>query len=202
MAADDPPAAVTGRPALFLDRDGVINVDHGYVCRPEDFEFVDGIFDLVAAARVAGYLVVVVTNQAGIGRGYYTEDDFLRLMAWVKGEFARRGGGIDAVYFCPYHPEHGVGAYRRDSDCRKPAPGMLLRAAADLAIDLPRSIMVGDKRSDAEAAWAAGVGTRLSLRRPEAPALAVEIDHLREALRYLQPAGVLDRPRAGTRERR
>ncbi len=176
-----------GRPALFLDRDGVINVDRGYVWRIEDVEFVDGIFDLVAAARQRGYLVVVVTNQAGIGRGYYSEADFHRLMAWIAGEFEDRGGRIDGVYFCPFHPEHGIGAYRRESDCRKPAPGMFVAAAKDLAIDLARSVMVGDKPGDAKAALAAGVGTRLSLGVPvEADAdLALAIANLRDAIPYL-----------------
>lgn len=177
------------RRALFLDRDGVINVDRGYVSRPEDVEFVDGIFDVVAAARRAGYLVIVVTNQAGIGRGYYTESDFHRLMAWVDGQLALRGGGLDAVYFCPFHPEHGVGAYRRESDCRKPAPGMFLRAAREWDIDLAGSIMVGDKASDAEAARAAGVSTRLCLGDREASGPAVCIDELRQAISYLGEAG-------------
>lgn len=151
------------RPTLFLDRDGVINVDHGYVYKSKDVEFVDGIFELVAAAKEAGYLVVVVTNQAGIGRGYYSEDDFHALMDWMKARFVERGGQLDAVYFCPYHPEHGIGEYRRESDCRKPAPGMLLQAAHDLDIDLPRSVFVGDKPSDMAAGQAAGVGTLLQL---------------------------------------
>lgn len=176
------------RPALFLDRDGVINVDHGYVSRLEDFEFVDGIFEVVAAARRAGYLVVVVTNQAGIGRGYYTEADFHRLMDWVNTQFAARGGGIDAVYFCPDHPEHGLGQYRRESECRKPAPGMFLRAAGDLGIDLAHSIMVGDKASDAVAARAAGVPTRLSLGGHADPGPAERIDDLRRVIEYLTAA--------------
>ena len=177
-------AATGTRAALLLDRDGVINVDHGYVWRVEDVEFVDGIFELVAAARQCGYCVVVVTNQAGIGRGFYSEAEFHSLMDWIRAEFERRGGVIDAVYFCPFHPEHGVGAYRRDSDCRKPAPGMFLRAARDLAIDLARSVMVGDKPSDAEAARAAGVGTCLSLTVSggEASNLAIPIRNLRDAI--------------------
>jgi D-glycero-D-manno-heptose 1,7-bisphosphate phosphatase len=183
-------ATTARRPALFLDRDGVINVDHGYVWRIEEVEFVDGIFDLVGAAHRLGYLVVVVTNQAGIGRGFYSEADFNRLMDWIRTEFERRSGAIDAVYYCPYHPEHGIGAYRRDSDCRKPAPGMFLSAAKDLEIDLTRSVMVGDKPSDAEAARAAGVGTRLSLsvRGDEASALAIPIRHLRDAISHLRPS--------------
>jgi D-glycero-D-manno-heptose 1,7-bisphosphate phosphatase len=175
------------RPALFLDRDGVINVDHGYVWRVEDVEFVDGIFELVVAARRCGYLVVVVTNQAGIGRGLYSEADFHRVMDWIRAEFERRGGAIDAVYFCPFHPEHGIGEYRRDSECRKPAAGMFLSAARDLTIDLARSVMVGDKTSDAEAARAAGVGTRLFLTVSggDAANLATAIPNLREAIPHL-----------------
>jgi len=145
------------RPALFLDRDGVINVDHAYVYKKEDFYFISGIFELVAAANMHGYLAIIVTNQAGIGRGYYREEDFHVLMDWVKGQFALHGGRIDAIYFCPFHPEHGVGDYRRESECRKPAPGMLLQAAADFDIDLPNSIMVGDKVSDLWAGQTAGV---------------------------------------------
>ena len=151
------------RRALFLDRDGVINVDRGYVHRPEQIEFVAGVFDLVRAASELGYLVVVVTNQAGIGRGYYSEEDFHLLMAWLTGQFISRGGKIDAVYFSPFHPEHGRGEYRRHSDCRKPAPGMLLRAQRELDIDLPTSIFIGDKRSDVDAGLAAGVGAVLGL---------------------------------------
>src|SRR5690606_25131903 len=90
--------------ALFLDRDGVINVDHGYVHRKEHFEFIDGIFELVAEAVARNFLVIIVTNQAGIGRGYYTEEQFQILMEWVRSEFARRAGRIDDVYFCTYHP--------------------------------------------------------------------------------------------------
>ncbi|EOB6055467.1 D-glycero-beta-D-manno-heptose 1,7-bisphosphate 7-phosphatase [Escherichia coli] len=149
------------KPALFLDRDGVINVDHGYVHTPEKFEFVHGIFDVVLAANRAGYLVVVVTNQAGIGRGYYSETQFHALTDWMKTKFAERGGTIDAVYFCPYHPEYGIGEYRRESSFRKPAPGMLLQAKNELGIDLERSILIGDKPTDMAAGRAAGVGTLL-----------------------------------------
>jgi D-glycero-D-manno-heptose 1,7-bisphosphate phosphatase len=147
--------------ALFLDRDGVINVDHGYVFRIDDFHFVEGIFELVAEARRLDFLVVVVTNQAGIGRGYYSEADFHQLMTWVCEQFELHGTAIDGVYFCPDHPEHGVGNYRRDSEYRKPRPGMLLRAAEEMGIDLKRSVMVGDKATDMEAARAAGVPVRL-----------------------------------------
>ena len=143
--------------ALFLDRDGVINVDYGYVYRKEDFHFVDGIFELAATATKLGYLIVIVTNQAGIARGYYTEQQFHELMDWVEEQFRRHGAEITATYFCPYHPEHGIGKYKRDSECRKPKPGMILRAARELEIDLEKSILVGDSKSDLEAGRAAGV---------------------------------------------
>lgn len=149
-------------PALFLDRDGVINVDHNYVHRREDVDFGDGIFELVAAAKAAGYMVIVITNQAGIGRGYYTEDDFLQLMAWMKGRFQEHSGDLDAVYFCPYHPD-GQGEYRGESAFRKPAPGMILQAAAELDIDLAESLLVGDKISDIQAGIAAGIPKRFLL---------------------------------------
>lgn len=149
------------RPALFLDRDGVINIDHAYVCKKEDFEFVDGIFELCRRAKLLGFLICVVTNQAGIGRGYYTEADFLRLTDWMCGAFSDEGVVIDKVYFCPTHPEHGVGEYKVDSPFRKPGPGMILQAAQELDIDLARSILVGDKETDIVAGISAGVGCNL-----------------------------------------
>lgn len=173
------------RPALFLDRDGVINVDHGYVHKPGDVEFVDGIFEMVAAAKKAGYLVVVVTNQAGIGRGYYSEADFLALMDWMKARFVEHGGQIDAVYFCPFHPEHGIGEYRRDSDCRKPAPGMLLQSGRELDIDFARSIFIGDKPSDMAAGHAAGVGTLLYLGDSILDGSGMPIRQLADVLTFL-----------------
>jgi D-glycero-D-manno-heptose 1,7-bisphosphate phosphatase len=157
------------RPALFLDRDGVINVDHGYVHTPEEFQFIDGIFDLVSAANRSGYLVVVVTNQAGIGRGYYSEAQFHALTDWMKTKFAEHGGKIDAVYFCPHHPTEGLGIYRKDCDCRKPAPGMLLAARHDLDINLTKSIFVGDLLKDVQAADAAGIGQVFILQTDKIP---------------------------------
>jgi len=146
------------RPALFLDRDGVINVDKAYVHRIEDFEFVDGIFELCQEAQRVDMAIVVVTNQAGIGRGYYTEQQFAALTEWMCTQFAAQGVTIDAVYFCPYHPEHGLGIYRQDSFDRKPNPGMILRARDDLGLNLQNSILVGDNLTDIQAARAAGVG--------------------------------------------
>ena len=176
------------RPALFLDRDGVINLEQGYVHTPEEFKFIDGIFDLVAAANNMGYLVVVVTNQAGIGRGFYSEADFHALTNWMKARFTERGGRIDAVYFSPYHPKYGVGKYRRESDCRKPSPGMLLQAKRELDIDLSKSIFIGDSLKDIQASNAAGVGTTLFLNNHNNGLkceLYIEISDLRSALKYL-----------------
>ncbi|WP_018137965.1 MULTISPECIES: D-glycero-beta-D-manno-heptose 1,7-bisphosphate 7-phosphatase [unclassified Thioalkalivibrio] len=147
--------------ALFLDRDGVINVDHGYVHRPDQVEFVPGIFELVAAATSRHWPVVVVTNQSGIGRGYYGDSDFRQLTDWMRERFAERGGRIEAVYHCPHHPHDAQPDYRRACPDRKPEPGMLLRARDDLDLDLPGSVLVGDRASDLEAARRAGVGARL-----------------------------------------
>jgi D-glycero-D-manno-heptose 1,7-bisphosphate phosphatase len=150
--------------ALFLDRDGVINVEQGYVHRRDEFRFQKGIFELCRAAQGLGYLLVVVTNQAGIARGYYTESEFLALTEWMVRRFAEEGVHIARVYHCPYHPVHGVGRYRHDSPDRKPKPGMLYRAQRDLNVDLTASVLVGDKLSDIAAAGAAGVGTKILLR--------------------------------------
>ncbi len=161
---------MTSRRALFLDKDGVINVDHGYVCTPERTDFIDGIFELCRAATEHGYLNVVVTNQAGIARGYYTEREFLVYMDWVRDEFRKYGTQLDAVYYCPHHPVHGFGEYRRDCECRKPKPGMLRAAARDLDIDLTRSVLLGDNMSDVVAGEGAGIG-RMFLVWSEAPSL-------------------------------
>jgi D-glycero-D-manno-heptose 1,7-bisphosphate phosphatase len=150
--------------ALFLDRDGVINIDCGYVHRRKDFVFRDGIFDLTKAAQALGYLLLIVTNQAGIARGYYTEADFLNLTHWMVAEFSRRHVCIRKVYYCPYHPVHGRGKYRYDSPDRKPGPGMLFRARSDFNLDLSSSVLIGDKVSDIQAGVAAGVGTRIWIR--------------------------------------
>lgn len=145
------------KPALFLDRDGVINIEKNYVYRIEDFEFIDGIFELCKTAQDMGYAIVVITNQAGIGRGYYTEADFHHLSDWMVDQFRQRGIHIDGVYFCPFHPTGGVGEYRRESYDRKPNPGMLLRARDDLGIEMEQSVFIGDKESDMQAACAAGI---------------------------------------------
>jgi D-glycero-D-manno-heptose 1,7-bisphosphate phosphatase len=147
-----------GRRAAFLDRDGVINRDHGYVYRIEDFEFLPGVVDALARLAQLGYLLVVVTNQSGIGRGLYTGQDFERLSEKVAERLASAGVAFAAVRHCPHHPEALLAQWRCVCDCRKPAPGMILAAAAELDIDLAASILVGDKASDIAAGRAAGVG--------------------------------------------
>lgn len=166
--------------ALFLDRDGIINIEKNFVHKIEDFDFVEGIFDLVACANKAGYLVIVVTNQAGIARGYYSEEDFHLLMHWMKNEFVIRGCRIDAIYFCPHHPEFGIGNYRQSSKNRKPEPGMFFEAALELDIDLANSIMVGDRISDMQAAISANIPWRFCLGDCEQPELGVQIRSLRD----------------------
>jgi D-glycero-D-manno-heptose 1,7-bisphosphate phosphatase len=151
------PVASGLRRAAFLDRDGVINIDHGYVFRREDFEFVPGTLRACAELHRLGFALVVVTNQAGIGRGLYGEADFHRLTEWMKGEFAAAGAPLAGVYHCPHHPQAALGDYRRSCACRKPAPGMLLAAMRELALDAARSVLFGDKASDIEAGAAAGV---------------------------------------------
>lgn len=150
--------------AVFLDRDGVINKDHGYVHQVDDFEYIEGVFDACAELQKAGYKLVVVTNQSGIARGMYSEDDFASLTEWMDWNFADKGVDLDGIYYCPHHPEKGLGEYKQDCDCRKPKPGMLLSAAQFLKIDLGASIMVGDKRDDMLAAKAAGVPTKILVR--------------------------------------
>lgn len=162
--------------ALFLDRDGVINLERCYVHSREEFQFQDGIFELCRAARNLGYLLVVVTNQAGIARGYYKQQDFLQLTEWMIGRFAEQQIHIARVYYCPYHPIHGVGKYKRDSPDRKPKPGMLLRAQRDLDLNLSSSVLVGDQASDMQAARAAGIGTKIALCREAAEMEALEPD--------------------------
>jgi D-glycero-D-manno-heptose 1,7-bisphosphate phosphatase len=149
--------------ALFLDRDGVINVERGYVHNRESFDFIPDIFELCQAAQNAGYLLIVVTNQAGIARGYYSEADFSALTDWMMDRFSEQSIKIAGVYYCPYHPVFGVGKYRRDSPDRKPNPGMLLRAKSEWNLDMASSILIGDKDSDMQAGSAAGVGTLIFL---------------------------------------
>jgi D-glycero-D-manno-heptose 1,7-bisphosphate phosphatase len=168
--------SATLRPALLLDRDGVVNEEIGYLYKIADCRFVDGIFALCRAFAARGFAIVIATNQSGIGRGLYDEAAFAALTTWMRGEFAREGVPLDAVYHCPDHPTEGKGAYRRDNPWRKPGPGMFLQAARDLSLDLARSWCLGDRASDVAAGRAAGVGT-LVLLDPAAAETARRGDH-------------------------
>jgi D-glycero-D-manno-heptose 1,7-bisphosphate phosphatase len=145
------------KPALFLDRDGVINADKGYVSRVEDFEWIEGAAEAIANFNRRGWHVFVVTNQSGIARNYYSEDDMHALHDWMQARLAEQGARIDRIYYCPYHEEGENPRYRRDSFDRKPKPGMLLRAMSDFPVRREQSFMIGDKEADMEAARAAGV---------------------------------------------
>jgi len=147
--------------ALFLDRDGVININHGYVHKKFDFEFIDGVFDLARAAHSLQYKLVVITNQAGIARGYYSEQQFHELTEWMCERFIEQGAPITKVYFSPYHPTEGVGKYKKDDQTRKPHPGMIFQAQKDLDLDLENSILIGDKATDIQAGIAASVGNNI-----------------------------------------
>lgn len=171
--------------ALFLDRDGVINVDYGHVYRIEDFEFVPGILDLAKHAHNNGYLVIVVTNQAGIGRCLYTEAEFQVLTQWMCQRFRDEGAPLTHVYFCPTHPTEGVGHYLMESEDRKPGPGMLLRAEREYDLDLKQSIFIGDKQSDMQAGLSAGVGTNLFLRSMNNSLVTVR-DEIVEIINFAQ----------------
>lgn len=177
------------RRAAFLDRDGVINIDRGYVSRRQDFDFVPGVLEGARRLHDLGFGLVVVTNQSGIGRGLYGIEAFDNLTAWMKAQFAAAGAPLAGVYYCPHHPTEAVGEYRRACACRKPAPGMFLNAAHDLGIRLYASVMFGDRESDLEAALAAGVPLRVLLGTDgrEAPALSAP-DLARAAYRRLDEA--------------
>lgn len=148
------------RRALFLDRDGVINRDHGYVHTAEATDWVPGIFALIASAHRLGYLPIVVTNQAGIARGYYDEAGFLEYTGWLHRRFAEHGAPLLATFWCPHHPQAGVGSYRVECDCRKPRPGMLQAAIAQFGLDPAASRLLGDMPTDLAAAATAGVPAR------------------------------------------
>ncbi|MDD2900094.1 MAG: D-glycero-beta-D-manno-heptose 1,7-bisphosphate 7-phosphatase [Desulfuromonadaceae bacterium] len=150
------------RRAVFLDRDGTINIEKEYLYKIADFEFIPGAQEAIRLLNRAGYFVVVVTNQSGVARGYYTEDDVLHLHRHIDRELEQYGAHVDAWLYCPHHPS-GRGSYALPCRCRKPLPGMLQEAAGRFDIDLDRSTMIGDKLADIEAGYAAGCRTILVL---------------------------------------
>jgi histidinol-phosphate phosphatase family protein len=149
------------RPALFLDRDGVLNKDIDYAFRPEQIEWIDGIFEVVKRANDEGFYVFVVTNQAGVARGLYSEKDVVALHTWMNGQFRQHGAYIDEFQYCPHHPTAGVGVYRTVCDCRKPAAGMITEILRRWPVDLSHSLLVGDRDTDLEAAQNAGLAAML-----------------------------------------
>mgnify|MGYP002878046764 FL=1 len=163
--------------AVFLDRDGVINVDHGYVSTWEQFEFLPGVPEALRELQDAGYLLIVVSNQSGIGRGYYSESD-LDLLNQAVAEYldSYAGVSLSGFYHCPHHPTEAENEYRKQCDCRKPAPGLIHRAMRDHAIDVKTSLLVGDKDSDIEAGRAAGVAKLFKVvESPQSEASASDI---------------------------
>ena len=149
--------SVVRRPALFLDRDGVINIDHGYVHRWDQLDLLPGLAEVIRAFNEAGWFVFVITNQAGVARGYYDESAVDLLHDQIRDWLASRGAHVDQFYYCPLHPQGSIPAYRAESSDRKPGPGMLLRAFAEWPVDIERSFLVGDRETDMAAAAAAGI---------------------------------------------
>jgi len=181
---------VSGQKVLFLDRDGVINIDTGHPHVIEEIQYVDGIFDLCSAACTLDYKIIIVTNQAGIAKGYYDEKSFMAVMNWMLNVFKEHGVEILDVYYCPHHI-NGLGEYKKSCRRRKPEPGMILDASVEHDIDLNHSIIIGDKMSDMEAGRRAGVKHKF-LYQPESDCSVRLIDgiqifaHLSEITNFLQ----------------
>ena len=148
---------MNSRPAVFFDRDGVLNVDVNYLYKIGEFQWMPGAKKTIKYYNEKGFFVIVITNQSGVARGYYTEEDIHRLHEWMQGEVAKVGAHIDAFYHCPHHPEGTVAPYRITCSCRKPEPGLIQQAMKEWPVDKNRSLLIGDKSSDVEAAHAAGI---------------------------------------------
>ena len=178
--------------ALFLDRDGVINKDYGYVYEKNKFDLIDDIKILIKAAKEKEYKIIVVTNQAGIARGFFSENDFEKLTNYMKDIFSKDKCDIDAVYYCPYHSTEGVGKYLKDSIDRKPNPGMFLKAKKKFNLDMNKSILIGDKISDIEAGYKSSVKTKIlfsskkdnNIKNINKKFKYIKINRLKDALKY------------------
>ncbi len=149
--------------AVFLDRDGTLIEDVGYLSNEKDISLIEGAAEAVHDLKNAGFKTVMITNQAAISRGIITEDRFKEINAQILSEFSKKGADFDGVYYCPHHPTEGKGKYLVNCSCRKPLPGMLLKAAQELDLDLAGSFMIGDKDIDIEAGAKAGCKTALVL---------------------------------------
>ncbi len=147
------------RKALFLDRDGTINIEKNYIYKIEDFEFIDGIFELIKECQGKGFLIFIITNQAGIARKLYSVADYEKLTNWMLKQFRRKGIEITKTYYCPHHPE-----ITGDCNCRKPKPGMILQAIDEFHINPAQSVLIGDKKSDILAGENAGIGKNLYIQ--------------------------------------
>lgn len=180
--------SIQSKAALFLDRDGIINIDHGYVASIDRFEWVPGIFDLCRTAVCAGYAIVVVTNQAGIARGYYDQQQFQSLSEWMIARFAERDIPIARVVGCPHHPQGAVGSLSINCECRKPAPGMITRTVADFDLDPAQCILIGDQMTDVDAGRAAQIGTNLLICQVrDTPQIGQTcLQHISQASKFIQ----------------
>ncbi|WP_142803579.1 D-glycero-beta-D-manno-heptose 1,7-bisphosphate 7-phosphatase [Tepidiphilus sp. J10] len=181
---------MNGKPAVFLDRDGVLNEDRGYVHRWEDFSFLPGAIEALRQLQQKGYLLVVITNQSAVARGLCTEADVLALHERMRAFLRERGIELAGIYHCPHHPQGSVSDYAIACACRKPEPGMILRAAQEHGIDLSRSLLVGDKLSDLEAGRAAGIP---SLYLVVPPGQEKDLSSLPEAQRVSGLSEVVER---------
>jgi len=158
--------------AVFLDRDGVINEEIGYLYKTKDFKFIDGVFEACNYFQEKGYLIIIITNQSGIARGYYTEEDFYILNNWMNDQFSTNGINISDIFFCPHSPDHGC-------NCRKPKPGLIKDALQKHNIDIARSWIIGDKESDIRAGNLAGISNTILVKTGH------EIDELKTNAKYI-----------------